>query len=62
MDPKRESTERWERRKSRRESFKRLEAAKSLLSLGESSYTEPMVPVEEQDKQEENGIATQIDI
>lgn len=36
-EPKRESTERWEKRKERRQSIKRLEASQSLLSLGESS-------------------------
>ena len=51
-----ESTERWERRVARNEaSFNRLEAAQSLLSLGESSHMESTVPNEEKDREEKTG-------
>ena len=60
-EPRRENTERWERRKARRESFNRLEAAQSLLSLGECGHTESTVPTEE-DMEEENGMATQTEL
>ena len=61
-----ESTERCERRvarnEARRESFNRLEAAQSLLSLGESSHMESTVPNEEEDREEETGTATQTEL
>ena len=61
-EPRRESTERWERRKARRESVNRLQAAWSLLSLGESSRPDPEsvgAAGEESDTDEETGTATQ---
>ena len=60
-EPKKENTERWERLKARRESFNRLEAAQSLLSLGELSYTESTVHNEE-DREEEISTSTQTEL
>ena len=55
VGPRKETTERWERLKARRE------AAQSLLSLGEPSYTESAVHNEE-DQQKKINTSTQTEL
>lgn len=50
------------RSEARRESLNRLEAAQSLLYLGESSHTQCTVPNEAEDMEEETGMATQTEL
>ncbi len=58
--PEQPSSERWERRQVRRESFNRLEGAQSLLSLGDQSHVEPTR--EQEDPKVDDGTATQTDL